>query len=127
MITTDVLGDYFKLQKKIFKSFGYVEGWRAYPLSDMRHAYWMINKQRDTIQWFDEKKTVGIYTGVFDAKIGEDSFLKANIYVKKDNTMIFCDVGVDGNSVLMIFDNKKEIAWQEPESMLGYGDDYGDE
>lgn len=37
-----ILDEYFKLQKEIYKYFGYVEDWVVIPIDDKRDFYWSL-------------------------------------------------------------------------------------
>ena len=100
-----LLKDYFKLEKEIKNYFGYVEQWKAIPLSDETDMYWFIANNQcvysDEPISLEKMLEVGPhYSFVL--------YGKQSIYRKDDYTMLVVDTNTDFNIFLMIFDNEKE-------------------
>lgn len=109
-----ILKDYFELEKQIHEFFGYVENWVTIPLDDCTDSIWMLSGEgsgdqvyyADTIEDFKIGKFYGgpIYT---------QCFLPKYVYRGDGFTMVSVNTQCDGNKYLMVFDNSKEIPYDE--------------
>lgn len=125
-----ILDDYNSCKQAIFDAFGYVEDWKVHPIEDMREVYWAYDGKYEQVQFFFQKEDIGKYSKLYSHEIGHDRFLPKYVYKgtgeAEGYTMILCDTQTDGNILLCIFDNKKNIAWQDSDEMEGYGDEADD-
>jgi len=106
------LDKYFKLQEEIYKYFGYVEDWVAFPIDDRREYWWRL-QGKVFLEGVEFSKTK---TGLIDKSddyyvdsIYKQRFLSKWVYEGKDYTMICVDTQTDGNKFLAIYDNKKKV------------------
>ena len=104
-----LLDNYIALEKQIHEYFGYEDNWRELPLDDCRNYYWNVDeafgvRYADSVQEL-ETEIGNCYSGEFYFA----GRTKIPVYRKDDYTMIAIDTGCDGNVMLMIFDNSKEI------------------
>jgi hypothetical protein len=119
-----LLTDYFELQEKIYKYFGYVEDWRVIPIDDRREMYWSLTGEGggDEVHYSPTKETMEAWKKAdwdFEAPgVGDDCysnviytqrFLPKWVYRGEDYTMVCVDTRTDGNVFLAIYDNKKEV------------------
>ena len=97
-----LLDEYKGKEKEIHEYFGYEEEWEMYPIDDCIKFYWTLKEDH---VWF--------WDTLEEAKIGEEEYscyiLSDGVYVKEDYTMIKVDSQTDGNKLLAIFDNYKEV------------------
>lgn len=112
------LEDYFALQKKIYKYFGYIENWRVIPLDDSTDYYWRLDGEGSGGEVvFAEGDTAEAALAKMDSDNGDyysnsiytQRFLKKWVYRGEEYTMICVDTHTDGNVFLSVFDNNKEI------------------
>lgn len=104
------LDDYFKLQKEIYEYFGYNEDWKVIPLEDGTDYIWMVNDSQVAFAETMDDFSGGNY---YANEIYTQRFLKTWVYRGEDYTMICVDTRTDGNKFLQVFDNKKEIEYDE--------------
>lgn len=110
----DLLDQHQSLREKIFEYFGYVEDWRVLPLDDARGLYWQLNGEgpgevlcADSKEDLDEENIEeGEY---YSFPIYTQRHLPKWVYRGPEYTMIVVDTLTDGNKLLMIFDNEKEL------------------
>lgn len=104
----DLVESYFKLREEVFASFGYVENWRAFPMEDRRMFVWYYEEGQvfyaKKAEDFDERK--GEY---YSDDVYKYRHLKEHVFRNEKYTMILVDTHMDGNILLHIFDNEKEI------------------
>lgn len=104
----DLVENYFKLREEVFASFDYQENWRAFPMEDRRMFLWYLDEGQVSyakkLRDFDER--VGNY---YTDEIYTYRHLKERVYRNEKYTMILVDTHMDGNILLHIFDNEKEI------------------
>jgi len=109
----ELLEEYFKLQKKIYEYFDYVEDWVVIPLDDATEMYWQIDGGEGydgSVVYCEIKEAVEKRTGQeYGGPIYTQRFLPKWVYRADDYTMICIDTQTDGNKFLMVFDNKKEV------------------
>lgn len=123
-----ILDEYFELQEKIFKHFGYVENWVTIPLDDCTEYYWYLpkdeyeggtvhfSKNKENLEklldndfdYSDEDKNID-GDDYYTYEIYTQRFLSKWVYETDDATMICVDTQIDGNKYLSIFDNAKRI------------------
>jgi len=120
-----ILNDYCKLQEEIYKYFGYVEDWVAYPIDDRTDYYWNLELenhgnpedegfyQSGDVFYAESKKFAedrdGDEKDGYSNEIYHQRFLPKAVYEGKDYTMIVVDTHTDGNKFLAIYDNKKRV------------------
>jgi hypothetical protein len=120
-----LLDDYFDLQKQIYDYFGYKEDWVVFPIEDATEYYWCLpesDDESDEVHFAESKENLEkiIANGFEWEGDGIDEhdyysneiiapFLPSGVYRGKDFTMICIDTETDGNRLLQIFDNVKEI------------------
>jgi len=104
-----LLKDYFKLQKEIYDYFGYVEDWVILPIDDCTNYFWIIDGTE--ISFAEGKEMLNdVEAGNYYCnEIFHQRFLPKAIYHGVDYTMIVVDTHTDGNKLLQIFDNDKNI------------------
>jgi hypothetical protein len=117
-----LLDQYFDLQQQIYDYFGYVEDWKVLPIDDSRDYYWALTPQRTVYYCESKENAEKLVANDFDWDApgidGNDvysdeiisPFLPKGIYRGKDYTMVVVDTQTDGNKLLQVFDNAKEIA-----------------
>ena len=103
-----LLDDYFKMQKKIYKYFGYNEDWAVIPLNDCRDYYWVLLP--DSVRF---SETLDFLHDTYKRKYYEydiyyQRHLPKHVYVGKNYTMICVDTHTDGNKFISVFDNSKK-------------------
>lgn len=97
-------------RQAIFDYFGYVEDWCIFPFADYRDMVWQIEGSEtrgcvissSSLEEFENGDT-------YSDEIYTQRFLPKWVYRGKDYTMILIDTQTDGNRLLAIYDNKKEI------------------
>jgi len=113
-----MLKEYFELQNKIHRHFGYKEDWVSIPLRDETGTYWNL-----VVDCIDEELSGGevcfadsiddlldVETGnCYSAIIYQQRFLPKYIYRTDEHTMIVGDSRVDGNVFLYVFTNDNEV------------------
>ena len=114
-----LLDNYITLQKQIFEYFGYEENWCVLPIDDATDYYWRLDGEgpgtvyfADTVEDLEDKDESGNY---YSNEIYTQRHLPKWVYRGKDYTMIVVDTQTDGNKLLSIFDNSKEI---KPENAI---------
>ena len=111
------IDNYFKIQKEIFKHFGYVEDWVSIPIEDSREYYWFLEGEGPGFVRFSETKrklSDEDAMDYYEDEIWTQRFLPKWVYRSKSLTMVVVDTHTDGNKFLRIFDNSKEqkpISW----------------
>lgn len=111
-----MLDEYFELQKKLHDYFGYAEDWVVIPIDDCRGCYWFVDKNEDSFVRYAPNKedlvdeAAGNY---YENEIYTQRFLPKWVYRGEEYTMICVDTHTDGNKFLQIFDNNKEIKYEE--------------
>lgn len=107
-----LIDDCFASIASVHKYFGYVEDWCVFPLWDSRGCFWQITDEGASVMFADTKEAIKNPASTDDAyqdDIYKQRFLTKWVYRTKEYTMILCDTHVDGNKLLRIFDNKKEV------------------
>ena len=100
----DIISAYFNLQQKVYDYFGYVDGFAAFTLEDCTDYFWF--EEQGEVNWSPEKEggcddyCEEIYGGVH---------LPKAIYRGPMYTMIAVQSDCEGNRLLLIFDNTKEV------------------
>lgn len=108
-ITMTIIDDYFTLQKRIHKYFGYVEDWVVLPMEDSREFLWKLEREGPGVVRFALTKEVLDSAGeYYEDQIYTQQFLPRWVYRAKELTMVCVDTQTDGNRFLRIFDNQKE-------------------
>ena len=110
MTLSEKIDNYFDLEGEIHKEFGYEETWKVYPIDDGRSYVWYMNERE--VAFADEKFHFATGKGYSNSIIGYGYQIK-NIWKTDDLTMILVDTHSDGNKFLQIFDNKKEITFED--------------
>lgn len=109
----DTINHYFSLQNAIFAHVGYVENWRIFPLVDHRNYLWYIDGSEDdghvcfaeTKPQLEDKQLGNFY----QYEIYTQRHLPKWVYRGDIFTVIVVDTHVDGNKILMLLDNAKEV------------------
>lgn len=112
-----LLDDHKDAQQKIFDYFGYVEDWVAIPLDDATDYYWKIIGSDDDgqVQFAETKEDIGVDFGnyyeneIYTQRYLPKWVLPKWVYRAEKYTMICVDTRTEGNKLLQIFDNSKEI------------------
>lgn len=108
----NMFDEYFKLQEKIFAYFGYVEDWRIIPLSDCRKFFWRLTGETsgDSVYFGDTREDALESTDTYYGyAIYTQRFLPKWVYRAEEYTLVVADTQCDGNKLLCIFDNSKEV------------------
>jgi hypothetical protein len=107
-----LLDDYFALREKVFEHFGYVEGWRALPPEDSRDVWWELDGEGPgEVRWSPVRDDLvsGNDENTYSAEVYTQRHLPRWVYRADDCTLIVVDTHTDGNQLLMVFDNAKEL------------------
>jgi hypothetical protein len=122
---SNLVDNYFKLQKELFKYFGYTQNWCIIPTDPCMGKYWMITGPKDqsstSVVWSPvqfTKQTIEDGDSIYSGTIYTQRFLSKWVYRGKNHTMVSVDTHTDGNKALMIFDNDKECT--DPELIALY-------
>jgi hypothetical protein len=109
----ELLKKYFELQKEIFAYFGYVQDWRIIPLSDYTEMHWQLFQESDGsgfVVFHESKDSVISQDGNhYSNEIYTQRFLPKWVYRGAGFTMVCADTHTDGNKLLQVFDNAKEV------------------
>ena len=105
-----LLNDFFEIRNKIFDYFDYKEDWRILPLDDATEYYWFYEgndfvRFAETKEQLEDEESENYY----ENEIYTQRHLPKWVYIGKEYTMIVVDTHADGNQLLQIFDNTKEI------------------
>lgn len=103
-----MLDEYFNLEHQILDYFGYVQGWRVYPLEDSRGYYWMVVGNPGAMQVVTSKTPFTEESIVKGVDIASSLIVNDTILRKEGFTMIPSDTSSDGNIFCTILDNKFE-------------------
>jgi len=109
----ELLKEYFELQEKLFIYFGYAEDWRVLPMDDATKYFWEIDgteesgsvRFAESVDQLQDDESGDYYSN----EIYTQRHLLKWVYRGKDYTMICVDTNTDGNQLLQIFSNDKEI------------------
>lgn len=94
----------------IFKNLGYVEDWRILPIEDSREYYWtLLGEGPGYVEFAETEKQLLEDGDYYRDEIYTQRHLNKWVYRTKDYTMVLVDTHTDGNQLLRIFDNLKEI------------------
>ena len=101
-------------RRAIFDYFGYVEDWCIFPFADYRDMVWQIEGSETRGSVISSSSLEEFENGdTYSDEIYTQRFLPKWVYRGKDYTMILIDTHTDGNRLLAIYDNKKEIKSNE--------------
>jgi len=104
-----LLDDYFDIQEKIYKHFGYCEDWVVIPMEDARDYFWRLDEDEGIVRFADTPELLIDPAGnYYENEIYTQRFLDKWVYRADGYTMICVDTHTDGNKFLQIFDNRKE-------------------
>lgn len=109
-----LLDDYFDMQSKLYKYFGYEEDWHVYPLDDRTEYFWFISEDNSAV-YYAEKVEDFVWE---EGKYFEDDIIANKIYPGKDYTAMLVDTHADGNMFLAIFKDEFKVARPD-----GFGDE----
>ena len=111
-----LLDDYFALQEKVHGFFGYVEDWRVLPLEDRREMYWMLREWQGgggTVRYAETEDQLSeeleYDEDYYEDEIYTQRHLPKWVYRAEGYTMICVDTHTDGNQLLAVYDNTKEL------------------
>lgn len=115
----DLIDLYFELLDEVHDFFKYKQDWTVIPMEDYRHMFWTLYENSDgsgTVRYHEEMDTLQDFDagGFYEAPIYTQRFLPKWIYKTEKYTMISIDTLTDGNKLLAIFDNSKEVKDPEP-------------
>jgi hypothetical protein len=109
----EALDEYLDLESAIFEYFGYVEGWRRFPIEDSREYFWKIvgGEEHNGCVRYSEERQYLMYEN--NKEYSEDAIytirsLEKWVYRTGNFTMILTHSYMDGNKFLRIFDSNKE-------------------
>lgn len=109
-----MLKEYFELQKQIHDYFGYVEDWVTIPLEDCTDDLWCLSGEGSGDSVYHAATMEDFQTGSFyGGPIYTQRFLPKYVYRGDAFTMVSVDTQCDGNKYLMVFDNSKQIPYDE--------------
>ena len=117
---TDIVDTWLEAQEAIAKHVGYKEDWRVIPFDDSREFFWAVDKFEREWCRFSEKKVALEYwlknddygdygMEVYSDVIYTQRHLPKWVYRGKEFTVVCCDTQTDGNKLLRIFRNDREI------------------
>lgn len=112
----ELLDKYADIKRQICEYFGYTEDYVVIPIEDRREYFWNITGEGygDVVK-YHENRDVLFTDNRYEDSIYTQRFLKKWVYRGNEFTMICVDTHVDGNKLLAIFDNSKEVKEQRPE------------
>lgn len=121
----NTLKKYFRLQNEIYDYFGYQEDWVVIPLEDNTADYWYLTGEGHGDQVFFSSKPLSpklILDGenLYCDIIYTQRFLPKWVYRGAEFTMVCADTRTDGNKLLRIFDNRKELVDPTPEQLAAF-------
>lgn len=110
-----ILDDYNAARQAIHDHIRFVEDWRDYPIDDMSEHYWSVD-QESRILWSPVHKAVQYYLENDDWGVnGNEGYSgvvlrsRQGVFRGKEFTGVIVDTQCDGNIVLMIFRNDREV------------------
>lgn len=119
LVPFNIVDYYFKIQKELFKYFGYKEDWKVIPPDSCTGYYWMIcgpeNDNSTNVVWSTRpftKEVIEKGATIYSGTIYTPMLLPKWVYRGPCHTMISVDTHTDGNLLLIIFDNDKECTDQ---------------
>lgn len=110
----NILNRYWTLESEIFHYFGYELSWNLYPITDETAFYWTLEPTIGGVcfgsslpaeGWQDDPTAEWEYHWESLYRLSNEKW----IYRAQDYTMLVCDTRTDGNKVLAIFDNAREV------------------
>ncbi len=109
-----LLDDYFALQEKVHGFFGYVEDWRILPLEDRREMYWTLPDGEGyggIVKYAENPDDLHPHVNgdYYEDEIYTQRHLPKWVYRAEGYTMICVDTHTDGNQLLVVYDNAKEL------------------
>lgn len=109
----ELLNQYNAAEKKIHEAFGYSAEWKIYPICDDTEYWWFILKRQ---VFFAKTKELAIKARSFeDGEITEsfeyyaNEIIREGVWRNETHTMVRVDTHTDGNWVMQVFDNTKEV------------------
>lgn len=106
-----IIDEFFKIQQEIYDYFGFVEGWVVLPFDDRREHHWCLSTSE--VLYGSKQDVINETGNYYSDEIYKQRFYDKWIYRGKEYTMIMVDTHTDGNRFLAIFDNLKEIEWED--------------
>jgi hypothetical protein len=103
------------VRQELFKYFGYKEDWRVLPFDDCTKYFWRLvggEGHGGSVQYaktqgrLHDENDAGDY---YESEIYSQRHLPKWVYRGKEFTMIVVDTHTDGNQLLQIFTNAKEV------------------
>lgn len=107
-----ILDKYFGLRKQILDYFGYKEDWRIIPLDDCRQYYWYLTGEsaEDRVYFAKSENELSEQHGeCYENSIYAYGDLERWVYRGVGYTLVVVDTHTNGNKLLSIFDNAKEM------------------
>lgn len=116
----DIVDTYLAAEAAIYKHVGYKEDWRVIPLDDARENFWAVDEherewcrfapKREALEYWLKNGDYGKYGDkVYEDMIYTQRFLPKWVYRGKKFTVVCCDTQTDGNKLLRIFRNDREV------------------
>jgi hypothetical protein len=114
----DAIDSYFELEEKIKKTLGWVDTWKLLPLEDNRRCYWMLaggdKKTGDGSTVVTSEKPITLKAAKKGNEIsGSEVYTQRHhdkwVFRAEGVVLIPVDTHTDGNILLLLLDEKKEI------------------
>jgi hypothetical protein len=109
---TWILDQYNELKQQLYDYFGYKEDWVKIPIEDSRDCYWQIiggEEHGGEVIFAPTMEQFNSDSDYFVNEIYSQRFLPKWVYRGTEYTMIIVNTYTDGNKLLQIFDNSKEV------------------
>ena len=112
-LLVDLLDEYKELRANIFDYFGYTDDWRVLPFDDARKYYWSLTGGGSSINVRFAESLVELEDEeareYYENEIYTQHLLPKGVHSGEKYTMIRVDAHGDGNPLLQIFSNDKEV------------------
>jgi len=108
----DDLIEYTKAKQRIFDHVGYIEDWRVLPIEDTTESFWHLEGEGHggKLCYADSEEELESEDGqYYEDEIYTQRHLPKWVYRGEKYTMVVVDTNCDGNQLLRILDNEKEI------------------
>lgn len=105
-----LMEDYNKAEQAIFDHVGYVEDWAVIPLADSTMYFWQVDENEN--EWCKYAKSLEDFHSdgnYYEDEIYTQRHLQKYVLRGEFYTMVSVDTHTDGNKLLMIFENSKEV------------------
>ena len=102
------LDEYLSFRKQVHEYFGYIEDWRVFPIDDRREYYWRLDGEVE-VQYGSTPDFLSNEDDLYGDTVYHYVHLSKWVYRAESYTMVVVDTMTDGNILLAIYDNTKEI------------------